>query len=81
MTEWITLVALAVVLLHCLRQIASLNYKKWHGHLVKFAGLALAHALIAGGAVGVALGMGVAPMLLLIGIAGKILFDRRILLP
>lgn len=78
---WVMLLSLAVVLLHCFRQIATLNYRKWQGHQIRFAGLALAHALIAGGAVGIALGMGAAPMLLLVGIAGKILFDRRIHLP
>lgn len=73
--------ALAVVLNHCLHQIATLSHKKWQGHQVRFAGFALAHALVAGGAAGCALGMGAAPLLLLVGIAGKIIFDRRIRLP
>lgn len=77
MTHLIILLSITVVLLHCLHQIATLNHKKWTGHQIKFAGLALAHALVAGGAVGIALGMSAAPLLLLVGIAGKILFDRR----
>lgn len=74
---WVMLLSVTVVLMHCLRQIATMSHLKWRGHQIQFAGLALAHALIAGGAAGIALGLGVAPLLLLVGVAGKILFDRR----
>ncbi len=71
------LVSAGVVMMRSTRQIASLSHRKWEGHLLKFTGLSLAHALASGGAVGIALGWHAAPVLLLLGVAGWALFDRR----
>lgn len=70
-------VCAAVVMMRTLCQIATLSHKTWSGHQLEFTGLALAHALFAGGVLAAVLGWHVALYLIVIGAAGQVLFDRR----
>jgi hypothetical protein len=72
------ILAAGVILVHCMCIVAKLSPRNWFGHRLQFFGLSAAYALIAGGAVGSAFSWHLAPTLLLLGIAGLVLFDRRI---
>lgn len=67
----------AVVLVRCVHVAASLNIRDWTGPRWQFVGLAGSFSSIAAGAFGVALAVHWAPLVLLSGIAGLIVFDRR----
>jgi hypothetical protein len=67
-----------VVLIRCVCVSATFSKRNWTGHQLQFAFLSASYALIAGGALGVAVGWHLGPACLLFGVAGMILFDRRI---
>lgn len=71
---WLSVV---VVLVRCICISATLSRMRWEGHQARFAGVAAAHALLAGGAVGMLYGLPHAPVMLLAGVAGWIVFERR----
>ena len=71
------LIPAAVVMVHCIYMIAHLNPREWRGQRFYFSGLAMSYSLTAGGAVGIAIGWTPGPLLLLFGLAGLIIFDRR----
>lgn len=73
----VSMSAAAVVVMRCVCVAAHLSRKSWSGHLLQFVGITLSYALIAGGAIGVALHWHSGSTLLLIGMSGWILFDRR----
>lgn len=66
-----------VILGHSLDLASTLSRKQWVGHPFRFAGFSISIALTAGGAVGVLLGAFYAPALLVLGVAGCMMFDRR----
>lgn len=67
----------SVIMVHCVCVVAGLSRIKWHGHIVRFAGVSAAIALLAGGAIGMVLNFTHWPLLLAVGIAGEFVFDRR----
>ena len=71
------MLAMCAVLARCICVVPRLSRKSWTGHRVHFTALAGTYALLAGGAVGTALHWGLGPTMLLIGVAGWVLFDRR----
>lgn len=73
----ILILAAVVIMVRCTCIIATLSPRTWLDHRLKFFGLSAAYALMAGGAVGTATGWHAGPALLLIGVAGTVLFDRR----
>lgn len=79
MSAWliVSLGSAIVVLAHVICVAAHLSRKRWQGKQAQFIGLALSYALVAGGAAGVTLSWNPGVPLLLLGIAGWILFDRR----
>ena len=77
MSTLILLIAAGVILVHCICVTARLSRNKWHGHKGRFAGVSASIALMAGGAAGMVLDFAHAPLLLLIGMAGEFVFNRR----
>jgi len=80
MSLLLTLAILAstvVVMMRCITLAAHLNRKLWLDHGLMFGGFSVSIALTAGGAVGVLFGWIHAPTMLVIGIAGWMIFDRR----
>lgn len=73
----LVLISTVVVMARCISLIAHLNRKLWFDHGYSFGGFSLSIALTGAGAVGVFLGWEYAPVLLLVGIAGWMTFDRR----
>lgn len=73
----ILILAAIIILVQCTCIIAKLSPRAWLGSRLKFLGLSAAYALMAGGAVGTAAGWHMGPALLLIGVAGTVIFDRR----
>jgi hypothetical protein len=71
------IVASIIILVHCICMASKLNRRNWHGHMLKFAGLAFSYALQAGGALAAAAGWHMAITLLMLGGALRVLFDRR----
>lgn len=71
------LLAAGVILVHCLCVISNLSHRKWSGHKGRFAGVTFSVALLAGGAAGMVLDYPPAPVLLIVGIAGAYIFERR----
>lgn len=74
----LTSIAASVVLMHCICVASQLSRKEWGGHPLQFIGLSVSYPLIGGGALGAALGWPHAIWILLFGMAGLFLFDRRI---
>ncbi len=74
----ILILAAGVILVHCTCIVAKLSPRNWFGHRLQFIGLSAAYSFIAGGAVGTAANWHLGPSLLLIGLAGLVIFDRRI---
>lgn len=72
-----TLLAAVVVLARCVCLGAHLNPSKWGRHRIHFGLYASSLASLGAGALGVALGWPPANLLLLLGAAGWVLFDRR----
>ena len=73
----VALASAAVVLYHSLYQITHLDHKLWDGHQVRFMLMSLSVSMVCGGAVAIVLAWSPGPLLLLIGMAGSMLFDRR----
>lgn len=73
----LTLLAASIVLMRCICVASQLSRKEWGGHPLQFIGLSVSYPLIGGGALGTALGWHHATFILLFGMAGLILFDRR----
>lgn len=73
----VSLVAAMVVVFRSVCVAAHLSRKGWDGHLWQFVGIAMSYALIAGGAVAVVLHWHGGATLLLLGMCGWILMDRR----
>lgn len=73
----VSLAAAVVVVMRSVCVAAHLSRKSWSGHLLQFVGLTLSYAFIAGGAIGTALAWPSGATLLLLGMSGWILFDRR----
>ena len=66
-----------IVLRRCVYQIADLNPDTWHNHPLKFIGMSLSVALILSGTGGAILQVQSASILLVAGMALKIVSDRR----
>jgi hypothetical protein len=71
------LCAMAVVLARCICVVPKLSWRNWDGHRLHFVALAGTYALLGGGAVGTALHLSFGPLLLIVAVAGWVLFDRR----
>lgn len=68
---------MCVVLARCICVAPKLSRSGWTGHKMHFIALAGTYSLMAGGAVGTALHWQHGPLLLLLAVAGWVLFDRR----
>jgi hypothetical protein len=77
MATLISILPALVVLLRTTLVVSSMNAQNWQGHHLHFAALAASWALLCGGALGAALSWKFGTPMLLIGIAGWFLFDRR----
>ncbi len=73
----LSLLAAGAVLVRCVCIAARLNRRDWSGHPLRFVGMAAGYALTGGGAVGTALEWDFASHLLLFGMAGLVVFERR----
>lgn len=71
------ILAAIVIMVRCLCIVSKLSARTWIGHRLKFAALAAAYSLIAGGAIGSMLHWPMGPAFLMYGVAGLVLFDRR----
>jgi hypothetical protein len=71
------IVCMCVVLARSICVAPRLSRSAWTGHRAHFAALAGTYALLSGGAVGTALHWHHGPTLLLMAVAGWVLFDRR----
>ena len=71
------LLSAGVVLVRCIHVITHLDRHEWDGHPLQFVGLSASYSLLAGGAVAVVFGTEYASALMLAGISGRIVFDRR----
>lgn len=69
--------AAAVVLVRCACLAAHLDVKTWGGPRARFAAFAASISMTGAGALGVALAWAPAGMMLLLGLAGLVLFGRR----
>lgn len=67
----------SIVLMRCVHVASRINIRDWRGPRWRFVGLAASFSAIAAGAFGVALFVQWAAFVLLAGIAGLIVFDRR----
>lgn len=74
----ITFISAGVVLVHGICVASRLSRQGWYGHPLLFFGISASYALVCGGSVGIVLGWTPGPMLLLLGVAGWVIFDRRI---
>lgn len=72
------LLAAGVVLMRCVCLAAHLNPAKWGRHRIHYALYAASLACLGAGALGVALAWPPARLMLLFGVAGWVLFDRRL---
>lgn len=77
MIDALMIAAMAVVLARCICVSSRLSRSAWSGSPAHFAALAGTYALLAGGAVGTALHLSFGPVLLIVAVAGWVLFDRR----
>ena len=73
----VMLVAMCVILMRCICVVPKLSRRGWTGHRVHFAALAGTYALLGGGSVGTALHWPLGPTMLIAGVAGWVIFDRR----
>lgn len=74
----LALAAAIVVLVRALCLAAHFDLHHWDGHRLRFLGLALSHAAVLAGAFGMAATLHWAPLALLAGVSGQIIFDRRL---
>lgn len=79
MSAWqvVQIVAALVVLARVINLVAHINLHTWSGARAQLVGFSLGAAVLAGGALGTALGAPIGPSLLLVGLAAWIVFDRR----
>lgn len=70
-------VAAAIVFYRTLHPIATLDHNAWMGRRFEFSLLAISHALLCAGAVAAAIGFQVGSAMLLLGLAGVQIIDRR----
>lgn len=73
----VAMIAMCVVLARCICVVPKLSRTGWTGHRAHFAALAGTYAFLAGGAAGTALHWALGPTMLLVGVAGWVIFDRR----
>lgn len=73
----LAMMSAGVVLYHGICVSSRLSRKAWEGHMLQFFGISASYALVCGGSVGVALRWEPAALLLLLGVAGWVIFDRR----
>lgn len=73
----IMLIAAIVVLVRTVCLAAKMSARDWPGHPIRFVGIAAANAFLAAGAVGVVLLWRHGALLLLVGVAIRLLLDRR----
>lgn len=73
----VLLLAAGVVLMRCACVASHLTPRKWGGNRWRYAAYAGSLSVLGGGALGVALHWPPAGVMLLVGAAGVILFDRR----
>lgn len=71
------LIATSIIMLRGFSLISTLSYKKWTGCTFEFVGFSASIALTMGGAVGILFNHQSGPILLLIGMAGWMFFNRR----
>jgi hypothetical protein len=71
------LLATVVIIVHCVVMAARLNRKQFSGHQLRFTVFSLSIGLLGGGAIAVLFGWSAGPLLLLLGVAGWQLTDRR----
>lgn len=76
-TAWIMLLAAGVVLIRTICMASKMSVRDWRGHPLFFAAIAAANSLLAAGAVGIVLGWHKGTFLLLLGVALKLLTERR----
>ena len=67
----------AVILSHCILIASRLSRRKWQGHVARYFFVTTSYSLIAGGALGAALGWTLGCELLIIGMAVLLLSERR----
>lgn len=70
-------ICMIIVLARCICMVPRLSRSAWTGSRGHFAAMAGTYALLAGGAVGTALHASFGPLLLLLAVAGWVVFDRR----
>lgn len=70
-------IATMVLMLRIVCIASTLSRSAWSGHPFCFVGLSMSYALAGGGAVGYTLGWNHGGVLLLLGAAGWVVFDRR----
>lgn len=75
--QMLAMLAACIVMVHTVCVASSVSRKAWEGHALQFAGIAFSYALVAGGSLGVVLRWAHGPEMLLFGVAGWIVFDRR----
>lgn len=75
--QLLLLIPAVVVIVRTLCLAPKMNRYRWTGHPWQFGGLALSHMLLCGGSLGIAIGYPSAPVWLLLGLAGQVIFDRR----
>ena len=73
----VMITCMCVVLARCICVAPRLSRSSWTGHKAHFVALAGTYSLLAGGALGTALKWNYGPLLLLVAVAGWVLFDRR----
>lgn len=73
----LVMLSAGVVMYHIICVSSRLSRKAWAAHPLRFLGLSASYGLVCGGSVGVALHWEPAALLLLFGVAGWVLFDRR----
>ena len=71
------LVATSVIMLRGFSLISTLSLKKWTGCTLEFIGFSTSVSFVMGGAVGILFNHQSGPILLLLGMAGWMFFNRR----
>lgn len=73
----VSLLAAGVVLVRVVCVAAHLSRRNFNGHPLQFLALSASYALLAGGATGTVLHLKIGPLMLLVGVALWVVFDRR----
>ena len=77
MMDFLLILAALAVLYKMLSAISSLSHFKWRSRKVQFSLLTASYAAMGAGAFGVAVEVGFGPQMLLVGLAGVMLIERR----